>query len=118
MHPSFTWQQATAREKSNREQLQLPEFAGLESEIHCRPVLFCVDLCRFLLAEEPALRRTLLEERIGWHILAFAVALVKQTRRQEQGNLNLNPPISDLSSRWTPQPAKPRRIGVADLAKA
>src|SRR4029079_9024365 len=43
-----------------------------------------------LLAEEPALRRTLgLEELIGWEIFEFAAMLVKRTRRPEQDNLNL-----------------------------
>ncbi|OAI49376.1 hypothetical protein AYO44_06500 [Planctomycetaceae bacterium SCGC AG-212-F19] len=43
-----------------------------------------------LLAEEPALRRTLsLEEPIGREIVAFAAALVKRTRRPDQDNLNL-----------------------------
>ncbi|HTU20888.1 MAG TPA: AAA family ATPase [Gemmataceae bacterium] len=43
-----------------------------------------------LLAEEPALRRTLgLEESISEEIFAFAAALVKRTRRPEQDNLNL-----------------------------
>ncbi len=43
-----------------------------------------------LLAEEPALRRTLgLEETIGRDIFEFAAALVKRTRRPDQDNLNL-----------------------------
>ncbi|MFO0968144.1 MAG: hypothetical protein U0793_21520 [Gemmataceae bacterium] len=43
-----------------------------------------------LLAEEPALRRTLgLTEPIGRDILDFAAALVKRARRPEQDNLNL-----------------------------
>jgi hypothetical protein len=43
-----------------------------------------------LLAEEPALRRTLgLEEPIAADIFEFAAALVKRTRRPDQDNLNL-----------------------------
>jgi hypothetical protein len=43
-----------------------------------------------LLAEEPALRRTLgLEEPVGREIFEFAAALVKRTRRPDQDNLNL-----------------------------
>jgi hypothetical protein len=43
-----------------------------------------------LLAEEPALRRTLgLEEPIRLEIFAFAASLVKRTRRPDQDNLNL-----------------------------
>jgi hypothetical protein len=48
------------------------------------------DIADRLLAEEPALRRTLgLEEPIDRDILAFAAALVKRTRRPDQDNLNL-----------------------------